>query len=128
MSKRDLQKDIRNNEEFILSEGTLNINHLLAKAYDLMVAYNLRPNIYGYIQSKSIYKEIQETFNAPKSGTPSLMTDVYYGLAEIPREKEEYAFMLWDDITSYFQELAPSGYYFGESEGNSSCIGWFRLV
>lgn len=116
MSKRDLQRDIRNNGGLILSDGTLNINHLLAKSYDLMSHYNLRTNIYG---------EILETFNISKLGAPSLMTEVYYGRAEIPREKEEYAYMLWEDITNYFQELAPSGYYFGASEGDGACIGWW---
>lgn len=126
MSKIDLQKDIRNNEGFILSEGTLKLDHLLAKAYDLMKTYNLRPNIYGYIQEKSIFEEILDTYHTRRDNIQgSLFYEVFYGL-EIPKEKEGYALMLWDDITSYFQKLSPSGYYFGESEGDGACLGWFK--
>lgn len=116
MGKKDLQKDIRHNGGLILSDGTLDISYLLAKAYDLMSHYNLRTNFYS---------EIVETLNATKLSIPRLTTEVYYGRAKVSKDKEEYAYMLWEDITNYFQEIAPSGYYFGASEGDGACIGWW---
>lgn len=127
MSKKDLQRDIRNSGGFILSDGTLDVSDLLAKSYDLMIAYNLRPNIYGYTQEKSIFQEIVETLNATKLSIPRLTTEVYYNRAKVSKDKEEQAYMLWEDITDYFQEIAPSGYYFGASEGDGACIGWFKF-
>lgn len=45
MSKVDFQKHVRKNEGYILSEGTLNLEHLLSIAYDFIVLYNLKTSL-----------------------------------------------------------------------------------
>jgi hypothetical protein len=125
MSKKDLQKDIRSNGGYILSDGTLNLQHLLPKAYDLL-------NRYG-IQAKDLKEEIFNCFQVLetkwKVKEQSLFTMQYYSEAELKQDEEslQTASYLWnDDIYMFFNSLAPNGYYFGSSEGDGSCIGWFK--
>lgn len=129
MSKKELQKAIRSGVGLVFSADTLNINHLLAEAHDLLKGYSLRPNTYGYIQTKSIAQEIKEVF-AFKEGyqyAGSLVEAIYYSYAEIPRESEHDAHMLWNDICGYLDDISPAGYYFGSQEGDGACIGWWKL-
>lgn len=113
MSIKDLQKDIRKEEGYILSDGTLNLTHLLPKAYDLMLSYNLQTNL---------KKEIESVFTA----LPTFHNQ-YYGETEIIEDKMEDAVYLWnEDIFNYFNNISPNGYYFGSSEGDGACLGWFK--
>jgi len=129
MSKRDLQKAIKENEGFILSNGTLNLEHLLSSAYDTIVSYNLKGNPNSHIQTTTIRNDILECFVIDgdfMKSNDSLYEKVYHGEANI-NEKAPYSpYDVWDDVNSYFQSLAPDGYYFGSLEGNDSYIGWFK--
>lgn len=129
MSKKELQKSIRENEGFIFSEGTLNLNHLLSKAYDLIVAFNLKGNPNSHIQTKTIRHDIKECFTMEDKliGDESLFNKVFYSEAEISREKDSDSHYVWEDVTNYFMSLAPKGYYFGSSEGDGALIGWFSF-
>jgi hypothetical protein len=116
MGKKELQEVIKHHEGFILSDGTLKTETLLAKACELF-------NVYG-IETK-LNEEIPMLFT--ELGTGSLVADVYYG-AEIKEDKREEAEYIWnEDVYNLFSELSPNGYYFGSSEGDGACIGWFRL-
>jgi hypothetical protein len=123
MSIKDLQKDIRKKQGYIFSDGTLNLTHLLPKAYDLLVSYNMRTNL---------KQEIESVFTATEKANnkfeilPTFINQ-YYSHVEIPDNKMEDASYLWnEDIFNYFNNISPSGYYFGSSEGDGACIGWFK--
>jgi hypothetical protein len=129
MSIKQLQRDIRNAEGYILSDGTLNLQHLLPKAYDLIVGYNMKSKT-----AKDIKKGIKEVFinNADDDGIclNPIFEAQYYSLIELDEnddEKMETASRLWDeDIYDYFNNIAPNNYYFGSSEDDGACIGWFK--
>jgi hypothetical protein len=128
MSIKDLQKDIRKNEGYILSDGTLNLTHLLPKAYDLLVTYNMQSQT-----AKDIKKAIEEVFiNTDTDQTEKLLPtyiNQYYSEIEIPDDKQEEANYLWnEDIFNYFNSIAPNNYYFGSNEGDGACIGWFLMT
>lgn len=123
MSIKTLQKTIKKEQGFILSDGTMNLLHLLPKAYDLITGYNLRTNL---------KKEIEEVFsNADKEEKEKLLPSFYnqyYSGVEITEEKMEEAGYLWNEnIYNYFNNISPNGYYFGSSEGDGACIGWFKF-
>jgi uncharacterized sporulation protein YeaH/YhbH (DUF444 family) len=122
MGIKQLQKDIRNSGGKILSTDTLNLNDLLTEAYDLICAYNLRT---------ALKTDIESVFeNTDKEDTKKLLPTVYnkyYGYVKIPDSKQEEANYLWnEDIYNYFDNIAPKNYYFGSSEGDGACIGYFH--
>lgn len=126
MGIKDLQKDIRKEGSYILSDGTLNLTHLLPKAYNLIISYNMQSKTV-----KDIKKAIEEVFvNTDKEETEKLLPtfiNQYYNRIEISEDKQEDANYLWNEnIFNYFNNIAPNKYYFGSSEGDGACIGWFK--
>jgi hypothetical protein len=128
MSIKDLQKDIRKNEGYILSDGTLNLTHLLPKAYDLLVGYNMQSQT-----AKDLKKAIEGVFeNVGNEQTekylPTFENQYFYNIRLIQtNEKQDEASYIWnEDIFNYFNNIAPNKYYFGCSEGDCACIGWFK--
>lgn len=140
MSRKELQKNIVQNHGYIFSDGTLNLLHLLTKAGDLIDGYNLKAKITKYWtpRYRDFLKQFQPTEYANEyepdimhqlaKRKKSLYMAQYYGLIElIPDGQVEYGhYHLWDDFESYMNNIAPSGYYFGSSDGDGACIGWFR--
>lgn len=134
MSKVQLQKDIRNNGGFILSDGTCNLQHLLPKAYDLINTYNLRNGRCGIGDLKtSIIECFRNKENKqPNIGKTSNMMFLaqYYGEISLVDYRHGDIQLdpshVWDDCENFFNSLAPNGYYFGSSEGDGACIGWFK--
>ena len=122
MSIKDLQKDIRKEQGYILSTDTLNLEQLLPSAYDLIVSYNMRTNLKQEIESVFVNtdKEDEEKY------LPTFHNQ-YYSSITIPGNKMEDASYLWnEDIFNYFNNISPNGYYFGSQEGDGACIGWFK--
>jgi hypothetical protein len=114
MAIKQLQADIKKGEGYILSDGTLNLQHLLPKAYDLIKGYNLKTNL---------KKDICSVLN---HNDPTFYNQ-YYGNVKLESNKEEEASYLWnEDIYNYLNNISPKGYYFGSSEGDGACIGFFR--
>jgi hypothetical protein len=111
MSIKDLQKDIRKHQGYILSNGTCNLQHLLPKAYDLIKGYNLRT---------ALPKDIEEVF----TGVPSFI-EQYHGRSVV-RDDEGASYVWNESVYNYFNDIAPKGYYFGASEGDGACLGWFK--
>ena len=127
MSKKDLQRAIRRNEGYILSEGTLNLVHLLTSAYDLLNEYN--------IKSAQLKKDIESVFNNTgefkddKEKMIPSFGNQFYGWIEIPDDKMEEASYIWnEDIFYFFNEIAPNGYYFGSQEGDGALIGFWQFL
>lgn len=116
MNKVDFQKHVRKNEGYILSDGTLNLEHLLSKAYDFIVLYNLETEL---------KEDILECFEYDGEVNGDLFLKQYYDEARL---NEDYnATVLWnEDVYMYFNEIAPDGYYFGSSDGDGALIGWFK--
>lgn len=119
-----LNNVIAKNGSFILSSGTLNVIDLLSSSHEML-------NTMG-INSK-LRVEIENLFE-PKEGVYDLDTEdslpqaVWRGSATIADSKLEEANELWnEDVFDYFNEIAPEGYSFASSEGDSSLIGWFRI-
>ena len=121
MSIKQLQKDIRKEGGYILSDGTLNLQHLLPKAYDLIKGYNLQSK-----QAKRILQDIKEVFDHED---PSFINQ-YYGEIELNvtnnKQMENASYIWHEDIFNFFNNIAPNKYYFGSSEGDGACIGWFK--
>lgn len=128
MSKKDLQKTIIDSEGLILSDYTLNLNHLLASAYDLIIQYNLLGNPNSHIQRHTIRQDILKCFKFTDGFQKGeeLFRKVYYGEAEVNEHSEYSPYYVWEDVTDYFNNIAPNGYYFGSSAGDGACIGWFQ--
>ena len=117
-NKKDLQELIIKKEGLIFSEGTLNLTHLLAAAYDLIVEFNLDSNL---------EKDIEKVFTNDEKNLPTYHNQ-YYGYIEIPKDKEEEASYIFnEDIFNLFNDVAPEGFYFGNIEGDGACFGWFVI-
>jgi hypothetical protein len=107
-----------NNEGFVLSDGTLNLQHLLPKAYDFLKNNEL---------NDKLRKEILSVFDVDGVIDEGLFAKQYYGEASIPQDKEQEANEIWnEDVFNYFMEISPKGYYYGSQEGDGACIGWFK--
>lgn len=135
-SVKDLQEKIIKDEGFILSDGTLNLNHLLSKAHDLIQMERLEGECKGCLKTspkytKSIMKQIRTIFHHEDEEKymelHCLYDPVYYGTSYIPHDNMIQASELWNEtIFNFFNEVAPDGYYFGSSEGDGALIGWFK--
>lgn len=121
MSKADFQNSVRKNEGYILSDGTLNLEHLLPKAYDFLDYYKIR--------NVKLKKDILECFEIDGEFLGGLFTKQYYGEARLKDDSEsmEKANYLWnEEIYNFFNEISPNGYIFGSSEHDWALIGWFK--
>lgn len=133
MSIKALQADIRKREGYILSDGTLQNSTLLAKAFDLIVAYN-----FSAAKRKNLLDEIARCFTwsnieyqkdfAHLFPHASLDIPRFYSYCEIVEAQQEDASWIWNEsLYNLFNNIAPKGYYFGSSEGDGACIGWFKI-
>lgn len=112
-SAQDLRDDISAHDGLILSDGTLNLEHLLPKAYDFIKGFNL---------SEDIAADIESVF----TGEEPTSYNRFYGFAKLDPMREEEACYLWnDDIYNLFNDIAPAGFYFGSQDGDGALIGWF---
>lgn len=122
IGKKELHEDIQKNEGYILSDGTLNLQHLLPKAYDLLNHYELGAELRKDILA--CFKPVGDNEIDPEQ---SLFLYQYYSEVELDEDKMEEANEIWnEDVYTLFSFLSPAGYSFGSSEGDGACIGWFR--
>jgi hypothetical protein len=121
MSIKDLQKEIRQKEGIIFSEATLKNEHLLTSAYDLMVAYNMRT---------PLKQDIEKVFsNTDKEDEEKLLptyTNQFYSRITIPENKQEEAGYIWEEVFDYFNNICPANYFFGATDGDGACFGFFK--
>ena len=122
IGKKELHEAIAKNEGYILSDGTLNLRHLLPKAYDLLNYYELGAELRAEILT--CFNPVGDVELDPQQ---SLFLYQYYDDAELNEDKLEDANYLWnEDVYNFFNFISPDGYFFGSSEGDGACIGWFR--
>lgn len=114
MSVKDLQAKIIAEDGLILSTDTLNLQHLLPAAYDLIQAFCLSPELAEAI--KNVFVGEEPTFY-----------NQFYGRTQLDNNKYEEASYLFDEVIyNLFNEIAPDGFYFGNTDGDGSCFGFFR--
>jgi hypothetical protein len=126
MAKKDFQKKVRQDGGYILSDGTLNEEHLLAKAYDFIKGWNVKSEIPSHIIE--VYK-FDEDYQPQKGDDISMRELVYWGRAELKDDTKSMDSISWlwnETIFKFFNEISPNGYIFGSSEGDGACIGWFK--
>lgn len=109
-----LKKEIEQKEGLIFSTDTLKTDDLLTSAYSFLKAYEL---------NEQLQKNIAEVFTEEPTNE-----NYYYSRTEIKEGKEEESGYLFnEDVFNYFNEIAPDSYYFGTSEGDGACFGWFVI-
>lgn len=121
-----IQKIIIEDEGYIFSVDTLNNQHLLAKTYNLLSQYGLNEDLQKKIVGVFTFKHDDDSFFSDEDEI-DLWYLQYYNQAYITDEKQYEADEIWnEDIFNYLNEISPSGYYFGSSDGDGSCFGWFK--
>jgi hypothetical protein len=136
-NKQALIDTIITNNGCELSNGTHDMAHLLAQAYDVMTTYELLDGKYGIGDLRTSilecflpHPDYYGTMDDAVAGNNSLFTCQYYGrvflikylhgdLATSPHD-------VWSACEDYFNSFAPEGFYFGTTEGDGACFGWFK--
>ena len=123
MSKKELQKDIIENDGWILSDGTLRVQDLLCKCYDAIIAYDLNSRVDAFITKKeNLRDDIRELFR----GEPTFYNSFYGRCSLIPEREDDAVDLLNNEVWDFMNGIAPEEYYFGSSEGDGALIGFFR--
>jgi hypothetical protein len=119
MAYEQLVKDIKRFDGKIFSEATLRLGDLLTSAYDLMKDYQLDDDA-----SKELMQDIRDIFG---HDDPTSLNDYYHNLRDIDSDEDlrYQASELWERVSDHFEALSPEGFYFGTSEGDGACFGWF---
>lgn len=92
---------LRKEGHFVLSEGTHRLPDLLRKSHWFLNRFRL---------------------------DPSLITEIEKQLKLDNVDDFESAYWLWDeDIFYYFNDICPDGFYFGTSEGDGACFGFWKV-
>lgn len=121
LNLKEFQNWVINNEGVIMSDGTLNLEHLLPKAFDILVSFSLNEKLQREILSVFEYDE-NDVFII------GLFEQQYFDNARLKYDMLEEASWTWNEsVFNYFNEIAPDGYSFGSSEGDGALIGWFKF-
>lgn len=113
LTKENLVKKIIAEEGLVVSTDTLNTADLLTTYYQLIQDYNL---------SKEMVKTIRDFFDEEPTAT-----NYFYSRCKLLPEKEEEAQMfLNEDLFDFLSDIAPDDYYFGNTDGDGACFGFFR--
>jgi len=136
MALKNLQNEISSYGSLVLSEGTLNPEHLLAKCYDQMLWYRLMDDDARVSKLMDLilecYRPTDPTLSMREllEREERLFDNQYYGRCVL-RDNQEYGapdpYEVLESCYNYFEEIAPEGFYFGTLEGDGACLGWFRI-
>ena len=125
---------VTKNEGYLLSDGTLNNLHLLTKAYDFIDLWELESS-----KITELKQDILKCFKATEYDNyviegKNLYMQQYHSEIELKsydEMQEEYGWThndLWyEDIHNFLNEISPDNYFFGSSESDGACIGWFKF-
>ena len=91
----------------IVSDGTLNPEHLIP----VFISF-----LSDYVEDREEEKELEE-----------LYTEFERCAAMEYYEGREFMAELYDVVFSMMGNIAPDGAYFGSSEGDGSCIGYWMI-
>lgn len=113
LTKENLVQEIIAKNGLVISEATLKTDDLLSTYYQLIKDYHL---------SGKVMNEISQFFDEEPT-----TINYFYGVCHIFREKEEEAREYLNDfLYDFFNEICPEGYYFGNTEGDGACFGFFK--
>ena len=113
LTKENLVKKIIAEEGLVVSTDTLNVADLLTTYYQLIQDYNL---------SDEMAKTIKGFFDKEPT-----VTNYFYSRCKLLPEKEEEAQMfLNEDLFDFLNDIAPDDYYFGNTDGDGACFGFFK--
>lgn len=113
LTVKNLRNEIVANDGLIISEATLQVDSLLSSYYQFIKDYNL---------SDTRMEEIRSFFTEE----PTIFNYFYNNTHLFGEKKEEAEEYLNEDIFYFFNEIAPDGFYFGSTEGDGACFGFFR--
>lgn len=109
----DIQSKIAASNGLIISEGTLKIEDLLSSAYEFLKSNNLNEGL--QIEIKGVFDNEPTAYN------------LFHSQTKILTGKEETAGYLYNETCfHYLNCICPDGYYFGSSENDGACIGFFE--
>lgn len=113
LTKENLVREIIVSEGMVVSTDTLNVADLLTTYYQLIQDYNL---------SDEMAKTIRVFFDEEPT-----VINYFYSKCHLLSEKEEEAQMfLNEELFDFLSDIAPDGYYFGNTEGDGACFGFFK--
>ena len=110
----ELQKDITERNGLIFSTDTLKIDDLLT-------------SVYSFLKAREINQYLQDTIAEIFTEEPTNENYCYCRTELKPETEDEASYILNKTVWNFFNEIAPDGYYFGNTEGDGSCFGWFLL-
>ena len=117
-------KNILQENGNIVSDGVLDLEVLLTKFHDYILINDL---------DRSILKEIENLYEINDihfSVSGLLNTSRYFGKAYFKEGLNNYSdevIEVFENVENYLNSLSPKGYYFGSSEGDGACIGYFQM-
>ena len=109
MLKKDFVDD-----GIIISVNTLKTRDIISKVGDFLdsIIYSEATNI------KEIERMVERI---------NCLLDTYKTLEDEEFEQEEDVKWFYNyELLEFMQELSPEGFYFGSSEGDGACIGYFK--
>lgn len=125
MSSRGYHKTrekIVKNEGIILSTDTLNLEQLTITARDFIVNNEIEE---GY----DLVRDINVLFGKNKNFMEEMYPLYYRGRLKdtfTEDEMERMEFIWHEEVYNFFNNMCPDGYYFGCTDGDGACIGFFR--
>lgn len=112
---KDFQEQVKREEGYVLSDGTLCPLAILCKVYDFLEDWGIVYELDGIRKAIGL-----------EEGVASARQAYYYD--ELINPDEGDAEYIWqDEVTGFLDYIAPKGYYFGNIEGDWSHIGWFKI-
>ena len=112
MSKKDLQREIRQKEGMIVSEATLLNFDLLDSFWGIMEGYNLKTPIKKDIKN-ILNNYTEEEINYPLNISEELADHI--------------SWLINEDCFNYLNDIAPKKFYFGSQEGDGACFGFWKI-
>ena len=132
--KVGLAEAIKKQDGYILSVDTLRVEDLLVKFMDFLDVWGLKDS-----KAKEFRVDLPLMFEpgdrAEDNFTMSEARSLGYNFCKVynkiklkPECEEEASYYWNEDIFNYLNNIAPNNYYFGSSEGDGSCIGFFSYL
>jgi len=125
MGSRGFQRikdTIGKNEGLILSTDTLNLEQLTISGRDFIIYNEIEE---GY----SIVKAINVLFDENENYMEQMYPLYQRGMVKDTfndDEMEQMEYLWHEEIYELFNDVCPGGHYFGSTDGDGACIGFFE--
>lgn len=108
----DLQDYLISHDGRVISEATLKTSDLLQSYYGVIMGYNLQTSLKASIES---------LFEGDVLDYSTFHDELNIDTDENASELKYYC-------EDYFNSISPEGFYFGCTEGDGACIGFFKAI